>query len=128
MDPDFMNNLKNMINNSNSNNENNSNPINPEMLKNIVGMFNQNNNSSDSSSDNDNSANTPNIDINTILKIKTIMDKMNSNKDDPRSKLLLSLKPYLKESRKSKVDQYIQLFNMGKIMEAFNQNGGENIK
>ena len=45
--------------------------------------------------------------IDTILKFKTAFDKMNS-KDDPRSKLLLALKQYLKESRKEKLDQYIQ--------------------
>lgn len=78
----------------------------------------------------DNSSNTTestnpfsNIDMNTILKIKQIMEKMNSKKNDPRSNLLLSLKPYLKPSRKQKVDQYIQLFNMSSIMENFNSNG-----
>lgn len=78
----------------------------------------------------DNSSNTTestnpfsNIDMNTILKIKQIMEKMNNKKNDPRSNLLLSLKPYLKPSRKQKVDQYIQLFNMGSIMENFNSNG-----
>lgn len=67
----------------------------------------------------------PNIDIETIMKMKTIMDKMQSNKNDPRANLLLSLKPYLKESRKEKVDQYIQLFGMSKVMEMFNGMGGE---
>lgn len=67
----------------------------------------------------------PNFDINMLLKMKSIMDKMNSNKNDPRSNLLLSLKPYLKESRKTKVEQYIQLFNVTKVFDAFNQNGGD---
>ncbi len=58
-----------------------------------------------------------NIDMNTILKIKQIMEKMNQKKDDPRANLLLSLKPYLKPSRKQKVDQYIELFQMGNMME-----------
>lgn len=69
-----------------------------------------------------------NIDMNTILKIKQVMEKMNKNKNDPRSNLLLSLKPYLKPSRKQKVDQYIQLLNMGSIMENFNPMGGEKTK
>lgn len=70
----------------------------------------------------------PNIDINMLLKMKSIMDKMNSSKNDPRSNLLLSLKPYLKDSRKNKVEQYVQFLNMSKVIEAFNQNGGENSK
>lgn len=64
-----------------------------------------------------------NIDMNTILRIKQVMEKMNSSKSDPRSNLLISLKPYLKPSRKQKIDQYIQLFNMGSIMENFNLGG-----
>lgn len=64
-----------------------------------------------------------NIDMNTIFKIKQVMERMNEKKNDPRSNLLLSLKPYLKPSRKQKVDQYIQLLNMGSIMENFNLGG-----
>lgn len=65
-----------------------------------------------------------NLDIGTILKIKSIMDKMNNSTNDPRSNLLLSLKPYLKESRKEKVDQYIKIFSMTQIFQNLN-NGGE---
>lgn len=80
---------------------------------------------SDTSSSNEQSNPFGNIDMNTILKIKQVMEKMNQNKNDPRSNLLISLKPYLKPSRKQKVDQYIQLFSMGSIMENFNFMGGD---
>lgn len=136
----MLNNFKNNSSNSNdsnnidsenvsseNSNEANSNGINPEMLKNIMNMFNNSNNSNNSC-DSNASSSTPNIDINTLLKMKSIMDKINTNKNDPRSNLLLSLKPYLKESRKNKVEQYVQLFNMTKVIDAFNQNGGENAK
>ena len=84
-------------------------------------QFGQNNNS------NFNDQNNPfnNIDMNTIFKFKQIMDKMNTKKDDPRSNLLLSLKPYLKPSRKDRVDQYIQLFNMSNVIENLKPMGGE---
>ncbi len=100
----------------------------------FVSSFNNNNtdpNLNDSSSfENNAEQNNPfgNIDMNTILKIKQVMEKMNSNKNNPRSNLLLSLKPYLKPSRKQKVDQYIQLLNMSSIMENFGQMGGEKMK
>ena len=68
----------------------------------------------------------PEIDINTILKIKQIMSSINSNKQDPRANLLLSLKPYLKESRRKKVDEYVKLFSISKAFEAFGSLGGEN--
>ena len=121
------------------------NNISPEMVNNLFSMFNNSNSSSnnqgnsnnhsDSSSHQDynNSANTDNpfgnsgIDFETIMKMKTIIDKMNT-KDDPRSNLLQSLKPYLKDSRKSKVDQYIQLMNMSKVMDVFPFMGGDKKK
>ena len=72
-----------------------------------------------------NSSGFGNIDFDTIMKMKSIIDKMNI-KDDPRSNLLESLKPYLKESRKSKIDQYIQLMNISRVMDVFPFMGGEN--
>lgn len=108
--PDMVNNLFNMLNNSNSSNNAN--------------------NSSDSSNSNSNQSNENNsngIDIETIMRMKSIIDKMNV-KDDPRANLLQSLKPYLKESRQSKVDQYIQLMNMSKVMEVFPFMGGDKKK
>ena len=72
-----------------------------------------------------NSSNFGNLDFDTIMKMKSIIDKMNV-KDDPRSNHLESLKPYLKESRKSKVDQYIQLMNISRVMDVFPFMGGDN--
>lgn len=113
------------------------NNISPDMVNNLFSMLNNSNssgNTSNSSSDSSNSNNNQNnensssgIDIETIMRMKTIIDKMNV-KDDPRSNLLQSLKPYLKESRKSKVDQYIQLMNMSKVIDVFPFMGGENKK
>ena len=68
------------------------------------------------------------FDIKTMSKIKNMVDKMSKNKDDPRANLLLSLKPYLKETRKEKVDQYVKMLNMSKVMEMFNDTGGETKK
>ena len=98
----------------------------PDNLKDIINNFNNFNNSNNSSC---NSSNTDNnsfdIDVDTLLKIKQVMDSINSQKPDPRTNLLLSLKPYLKESRQKKVDQYIKLFNMEKVFETFNSLGGD---
>lgn len=93
----------------------------------FTSSFNNNTNTSNSS---DSASANPfgNIDMNTILKIKQVMEKMNESKNDPRSNLLLSLKPYLKPTRKEKLDQYIKLVNMGSVMELFKNTGGENVK
>lgn len=57
-----------------------------------------------------------NIDINMIFKLKQIFDQINT-KEDPRKSLLLSLKPYLKDNKKEKIDKYIKFLNIAKIIE-----------
>ena len=63
-----------------------------------------------------------------MMKVKKIMDSMKENRNDPRTNLLKSLKPYLKNSRKEKVDQYIGLFGMGKVFEMLGPLGGDKQK
>ncbi len=120
-----MSNLMNQINNMIKNNEI------PEEIKSMMDGLtnnshhaNKDKNSTDSTSNkssspsNENSS-MPEFDMATMMKIKKIMDSMKESRNDPRTNLLKSLKPYLKESRKEKVDQYIQLFGMGKVFEMF---------
>lgn len=127
---EIINKFSSMLNNNSSNNEASSSSdsgnlnISPETISAIAQMLNSHNNSTHEKSDT-NSA--PNIDIDTILKFKNAFDKMNS-KDDPRSKLLLALKPYLKESRKEKLEQYIQIFNISKVIDIFGLASGGDVK
>lgn len=101
----------------------------PEMIQNFSSMMSHNNIQSNPNNDenghsnhnvqnSNNSFDFSNIDMNTILKMKSIMDKMN-NSNDPRSNLLYSLKPYLREGRKEKIDQYANLLNIAKMTELF---------
>lgn len=134
--------LKNMINNFSysKNSDNSSSPSNSRNSEfsnsnmDFDSIFesikNSSSNTSGSTSENNTNNSNPfsTIDISTIMKMKSIMDKVNSNSNNPRSNLLLSLKPYLKPSRKEKVDQYIKLFSMTQIFDTLNSNGGENIK
>lgn len=118
--PEMVNNLFTMFNNSNNNENNNANNSDNSSQQDY-------NHSSDSNSNQENTFGNSGIDFETIMRMKTIIDKMNT-KDDPRSNLLQSLKPYLKDSRKSKVDQYIQLMNMSKVMDVFPFMGGDKKK
>ena len=144
----ILNNFKNMLNN-NSNNSNSPNVsdekkdennlnITPEMIGNLASMLNSNtqNNSSASSNSSDDEANSQareengssfsNIDFETILKLKSIMETLNQ-KDDPRSNLLYSLKPYLRESKQKKLDQYVNLFKITRLSNFFkNEKGAGN--
>ena len=83
------------------------------MINNLSSSLNSN------SSNNNSNQNNFNLDMNTILKMKSIMESMN-NKNDPRANLLYSLKPYLRESKKDKVDQYVNMLNIRKIADFMN--------
>ena len=48
------------------------------------------------------------FDLDTIIKFKNIYQKINDN-NNPRNRLLYSLKPFLRESRKKKLDEYLIL-------------------
>mgnify|MGYP001851760425 CR=1 FL=1 len=115
---DLLNNLSKNINSSDGNN------INPDMLKQLLDSFNSSNGSNDSNK-NDNNSN-PDIDLDTILKMKTIMEKMNSSKSNSSSNLLLALKPFLRQSRQSKVDQYVQLLKLAPLLEMFKNDNDTN--
>lgn len=130
MPEDIKNIISNLSSNNNTHNNNNNNSNNNSNTHNNNYSSNSQYNddvSSDSraSNSNFNEKSTPDIDISMILKMKQIMDSMKNNKDDPRANLLLSLKPYLKNSRQEKVDQYIKLFNMSKVFEVINPLGGD---
>ena len=120
--------LSSMINNSNSddsisNSDNqdissNSNETSFENLQAILSNMNFNSNNNDN--------NNFNLDFETIMKMKRAMDIFNSSKNSPEANLLLSLKPYLNNNRKQKLDQYMQFLNISKVLEVFNNNGGGN--
>ena len=121
--------VKQMINNGSSNDLNNLlSQVSPEMINNLSNILNSNAQTSSQNSSNQNINNsTPNnnnnfnLDMNTIMKMKSIMENMN-NKNDPRANLLYCLKPYLRDSKKDKLDQYVNLLNVSKIAELMNKN------
>lgn len=57
------------------------------------------------------------LDVETILKIKNIISLINENKNSPRNNLLYSLKPYLENEKKEKLEQYIKIANLLSVME-----------
>lgn len=145
IDPNTMNNIKNLVDNGNISDA--ISQISPEMIQNFSKMLNSSapNSSSNSqktknatSSNESNNKNTYNsnssksgfdfnqIDMNTILKMKSVMEKMN-NTDDPRSNLLYSLKPYLRQTKQEKLDQYVNLLNFSKVADILkNDKKGDN--
>ena len=139
---DIMQKLSSMINSSNTDENSkytnddvssNSNQFNMDNLKEFINNFQSSSQESNANiNDDSNNSNNFNFDINTMMKMKNIMDKMNSSRNssrnDPRSNLLQSLKPYLNDNRKERLDQYMQFLNISKVLEAFNSEGGVNSK
>ena len=52
--------------------------------------------------------------LNQIMQIKNIMDSM-AVKNDPRTNLLLSLKPYMREGRKHSIDSAVRLLGLTNV-------------
>ncbi len=145
IDENTMKNIKNMVDNGNLSDA--ISQISPEMMQNFSKMLsNQNNsqnqnNTQNSSFDsnqqnynesNNNSSNTnnnfdfSNLDMDTIMKLSSAFGKMKNSKNDPRANLLNSLKPYLRDEKKGKIDQYMNLLNVSKIAEIMKDNNKEN--
>lgn len=114
--PEMIQNFSSMMNSSNSSDKrpNSPNNLNNSNVSNASNMSSQNG-----------SFDLGNIDMNTILKMKSVMDGLNSS-NDPSSNLLQSLKPYLREERKEKVDKYANILNVAKIANLLNNNNNNN--
>lgn len=147
IDENTMKNIKNMVENGNISDAISS--ISPEMIQNFTKMLsNQGNNNKNEQTNNYNinnqnqqtynqsSNNNQNqelngfdlsgIDMNTIMKMSSALGKMQNSKNDPRANLLNSLKPYLRDSKKGKLDNYMNLLNVTKIAEIMKDNNKEN--
>ena len=123
--------VQGMINNLNNSNSDSKQTLNnvlsqvsPEMLNNLSSMFNSNN-SGNISNTNSSSNTGMNIDMATLMKMTSIINKMNNN-DSSSKNLLQSLKPYLRDSRKNKLDQYSNLLNVAQIAEVMKNDKKEN--
>lgn len=85
-------------------------------MSNMFSMLSEmlsNQNANVSSPNNSNLNNIP--DPETLMKLTKAMKLM--NQDNPSKELLLSLKPFLNDTRKEKVDQCIKMLGVTKIIE-----------
>lgn len=145
LDENTMKNIKNMVDSGNISDAISN--ISPEMIQNFSKMLsNQNINNSNGFNNQQNTNNSQNntsqdssqtesknqtidfsnIDPNTIMKLSSVIGKMKNTNNDPRANLLNSLKPYLRDTKKDKLDNYINLLNVSKIAEIIKDNNKEN--
>ena len=122
-DENTINKIKNMVNNGEFSDVISQIP--PEMMQNFSSMMKNNSKDDNSKGNSENNFDFNNIDMATVMKMKSVMEKMN-NKNDPRSNLLYSLKPYLREQKQEKLDQYANLMNVAKMAELLKNDNKEN--
>ena len=122
-DENTINKIKNMVNNGEFSDVISQIP--PEMMQNFSSMMKNNSKDDNSKGNSENNFDLNNIDMATVMKMKSVMEKMN-NKNDPRSNLRYSLKPDLREQKQEKLDQYANLMNVAKIAELLKNDNKEN--
>ena len=82
-----------------------------------------NNQTNSNKSYNQNSFNK--LDPETLIKLQKIMSLLNTKGSNSKDEtLLLALKPYMRKSKKEKIDQYIKLLHIIDMFEKFQEMGG----
>lgn len=130
--PEMIQNFSKMFSNMNSgdsgNSESTKSSTKTENFTNSDSSNNTNNvnNTNSNTTSNDSGFDFSNIDINMLSKMSSIMGKMNNTKDDPRKNLLNSLRPYLRDNKRGKLDNYMNLLNVTQIAELMKNTDKEN--
>lgn len=131
--PEMIQNFSKMLANQQNHNNNNNNNNNNNYNNNTYQPSNYNNSNSNNNTNNSNNSSNSNegfdfsnIDMNTIMKMSSVLGKMNNSKNDPRANLLNSLKPYLRNSKQGQLDNYMNLLNVAKIADIMKDNNKEN--
>ena len=70
-------------------------------------------------SENSSVSDTPSITPEMLMMAQKIMSRIQSSGDDDRTKLLLSLKPYMNDSRQSTIDSAIKLLQLSEVSDLF---------
>ena len=63
------------------------------------------------------------IDMDTVIRLASLMNKLNSQPEDPGCRLLRDLKPMLSPPRRKKVDNAIQMLRMISLMPLIKELG-----
>lgn len=73
-----------------------------------------------SSSDDDTAADSFDADnLSQLMQLKDIMQSVTSNRNDPRTNLLLSLKPYMRSNRQRSIDSAVKILGLTNLTKLF---------
>ncbi|MCI8404647.1 MAG: hypothetical protein HFE49_07065 [Clostridia bacterium] len=82
-----------------------------DKIRNVMGSLSASSDSSDTGFNADG--------LNQVMQLKNIVDSMTNNRNDPRTNLLMSLKPYMRSGRQRSIDSAVKLLgltNLTKIL------------
>ncbi|MBP3361695.1 MAG: hypothetical protein J6N52_12615 [Clostridia bacterium] len=57
--------------------------------------------------------------LDSLMQIKGIVDNLTNSRNDSRSNLLMSLKPYMRTTRQGSIDTVIRMLNLSKLTGIF---------
>lgn len=127
---DIVNSIQSKLNENNSTNQNKpneaqNNNVNKKDLSNLdiskmIEMLNSSGTTNNTSNQNVSAPNLGNLNLGTLMNFSNILGGM--NKTDPRTNLLNSLKPFLRETRQKNIDTYVTLLG---VMQAINLFSGK---
>lgn len=63
--------------------------------------------------------------LDMMLKLQRAMSVMNSRKNSSQSQLLTALKPFLKPSRREKIDSAMRILSLSKVIEVMREAQGD---
>ncbi len=55
--------------------------------------------------------------ISEIMQLKGIMEHLTNNRNDPRTNLLMSLKPYMRSERQRSIDSAVRLLGIANVVK-----------
>ena len=89
-------------------------------------QFTNPSNDSEEKSENQNHINANGMpDMETMMRIMKVMNSMNSPQNNASANLLNSLRPFLRDSKKEKLDQYVKMVKISNVISELNHLGGE---
>ena len=72
-----------------------------------------------------NSFSSFNIDLEALSRIMSITEKLRSRPEDPRCRLLMSLRPMLSEKRQSKIDEALKIMSLLSLLPLIDELRGD---
>lgn len=63
------------------------------------------------------SVNTDSLD--QLMQLKSVIDGITSNRNDPRANLLMSLRPYMRNGRQKSIDSAVKILGLTNLTKLF---------